>query len=87
MHQGRPVIASDAVGAVAGRLVRDGENGLVVRAGDAAELAAAIERLLGEDALRERLGHAAREAVRPYTYDAMIEGFERALCAARGTPA
>jgi glycosyltransferase involved in cell wall biosynthesis len=87
MHQGRPVIASDAVGAVAGRLVRDGENGLVVRAGDAAELAAAIERLLGEDALRERLGHAAREAVRPYTYDAMIEGFERALSAARGTPA
>ena len=46
MHQGRPVIASDAVGAVAGGLVRDGESGLVVPAGDAAALAAAIERLL-----------------------------------------
>ena len=33
MHQGTPVIASDAVGAAAGGLVRDGRNGLVVAAG------------------------------------------------------
>ena len=32
MHQGTPVIATDAVGAAAGGLVRDGRNGLVVRA-------------------------------------------------------
>ena len=30
MHQGRPMIASAAVGAVAGGLVHDGQNGLVV---------------------------------------------------------
>ena len=34
MHQGRPVIASDSVGAAAGGLVRDGETGIVVRSGD-----------------------------------------------------
>jgi glycosyltransferase involved in cell wall biosynthesis len=34
MHQGRPVIATDAVGAAAGGLVRDGETGLVVPSGD-----------------------------------------------------
>jgi glycosyltransferase involved in cell wall biosynthesis len=85
MHQGRPVIASDSVGAVAGGLVIDGETGLVVPAGDAPALAAAIERLLPDPDLRGRLGAAAREAVRPYTYDAMAEAFERALAVAERT--
>jgi glycosyltransferase involved in cell wall biosynthesis len=79
MHQGRPVIASDSVGAVAGGLVRDGDTGLVVRSGDAAALAEAIERLLGDEDLRRRLGVAARAAVAAYTYDAMVEAFDRAL--------
>ena len=82
MHQGRPVVASDSVGAVAGGLVRDEQTGLVVPSGDAEALAAAIARLLGDEGLRRRLGDAAREAVRPYTYDAMAEGFDRALATA-----
>jgi glycosyltransferase involved in cell wall biosynthesis len=83
MHQGRPVLASDAVGAVAGGLVRDGETGLVVPAGDAAALAAAIERLLADGELRARLGDAGRSAVTPYTYDAMVAAFDYALASAR----
>jgi glycosyltransferase involved in cell wall biosynthesis len=82
MLQGRPVIATDAVGAAAGGLVRDGEDGLVVPAGDPVALARAIDLLLGDPALRARLGTAARAAVAPYTYEAMVEGFERALAAA-----
>jgi glycosyltransferase involved in cell wall biosynthesis len=82
MHQGRPVIASDSVGAVAGGLVLDGETGLVVPSGDAGALAAAIDRLLDDPALRGRLGAAAREAVRPYNYEAMTAAFGRALDAA-----
>jgi glycosyltransferase involved in cell wall biosynthesis len=82
MHQGRPVIASSAVGAVAGGLVRDGENGIVVKPGDAASLHGAITRLLADAPLRARLGSAAREAVAPYTYDAMAEAFSRALATA-----
>jgi glycosyltransferase involved in cell wall biosynthesis len=83
MHQGRPVVASDSVGAVAGGLVRPGENGLVARSGDAVALARAIDALLGDDGLRQRLGASAREAVALYTYDAAAAGFERALTVAR----
>ena len=39
MNQGLAVIATDAVGAAAGGLVRDGRNGLVVPAGDSRALA------------------------------------------------
>jgi glycosyltransferase involved in cell wall biosynthesis len=82
MHQGRPVIATTAVGAVAGGLVRDGQTGLVISPGDPAGLAAAIEALLADRPLRERLGAAAREAVAPYTYDAMVGAFAAALATA-----
>ena len=80
-HQGRPVIATDAVGAVAGGLVQDGRNGLVVPAGDADALAAAIDRLRDDVALRERLGAQAREDVAPYTQAAWAEGVSQALAA------
>jgi glycosyltransferase involved in cell wall biosynthesis len=82
MSQGRPVVATTAVGAVAGGLVRDGETGLVVAPGDPAALAAAVNRLLGDEPLREHLGSAARRAVAPYTYEAMADGIGRALAAA-----
>jgi glycosyltransferase involved in cell wall biosynthesis len=82
MHQGRPMVASSAVGAVAGGLVRDGVTGLVVAPGDAGALAGAIDRLLADQPLRDRLGAAARAAVAPYTYDAMADAFGRALATA-----
>jgi glycosyltransferase involved in cell wall biosynthesis len=81
-EQARPVIATTAVGAVAGGLVRDGETGLVVAPGDPAALARSIDRALGDEALRARLGAAAHAAVQPYTYEAMGDAFERALAAA-----
>src|SRR4029077_14471750 len=67
-HQGVPVIATDAVGAAAGGLVQHERTGLVVPAGDAGALAAALERLHGDQARRERLGAAGREAVRAYSH-------------------
>jgi glycosyltransferase involved in cell wall biosynthesis len=82
MSQGRPVVATSTVGAVAGGLVRDGQTGLVVPPGDPQALAAAINRLLDDAELRERLGAAARQAVAPYTYEAMADGIGRALAAA-----
>jgi glycosyltransferase involved in cell wall biosynthesis len=80
-HQGTPVIATDAVGAVAGGLVQHERNGLVVPAGDAAALAAAIRRLHDDPALRARLGEQAREDVAPYTQAAWAAGMSRALAA------
>ena len=62
MAHGRPVVA----GAVGGLLdlVVDGETGLLVEPGDVTALRAALERLLGDAALRQRLGDAARERAR-----------------------
>jgi glycosyltransferase involved in cell wall biosynthesis len=79
MHQGTPVIASDAVGAVAGGLVRDGRNGLVVPAGDAGALAARLRAVAANRELRDALGAAAREDVAPYTPAAWAQGVSAAL--------
>ena len=78
-HQGTPVIATTAVGAVAGGLVRDGRNGLVVAPGDANALAGALRRLHDDPDLRARLGARAREDVAPYTQAAWADGVSRAL--------
>jgi glycosyltransferase involved in cell wall biosynthesis len=80
--QGVPVVATDAVGAVAGGLLRDGEGGLVVPAGDARALAGALRRLHGDPALRARLSAGALAAVAPYTPAAWAAGMGRALAAA-----
>jgi glycosyltransferase involved in cell wall biosynthesis len=79
MNRGLPVIASDAVGAAAGGLVRDGDNGLVVPAGDSAALANAIRRLAADAPLRARLGETGANDVRSFSHDAWAEGFSRAL--------
>jgi glycosyltransferase involved in cell wall biosynthesis len=83
-HQGVPVIATDAVGAAAGGLVRHERTGLVVPAGDADALAAALHRLRADPGLRARLGAAGREAVAAYTPAAWADGMSRALVAAGG---
>lgn len=79
MHQGLPVIATDAVGAAAGGLVRQERNGLVVAAGDPAALAAALRRLRDDAPLRERLGAAAAADVAAYTHEAWAAGVSAAL--------
>ena len=79
MHQGTPVIASNAVGAVAGGLVRDGRNGLVAPAADPRALATRIQTLARDRGLRERLGAAAREDVQAYSETAWVAGMRRAL--------
>ncbi|GAA4556759.1 glycosyltransferase family 4 protein [Pseudonocardia xishanensis] len=54
-----------------GEVVRDGENGLIVPAGDVDGIEAALRRVVGDDALRAELASAARRdaasfAVGPY---------------------
>jgi glycosyltransferase involved in cell wall biosynthesis len=79
MNRGLAVIATDAVGAAAGGLVRDGANGLIVPAGEDQALAAAIARLAGEEQLRARMGEVGRADVLAFSHDAWAEGFSRAL--------
>ncbi|MFQ5349952.1 MAG: glycosyltransferase, partial [Thermoanaerobaculia bacterium] len=59
MACGAPVVASRAAGI--SEAIRHGENGLLVSPDDAADLARAIDRLLGAPRLAERLGGAAAE--------------------------
>ncbi len=83
MAHGRPVVAS-AVGGLPDA-VEDGVTGLLVPAGDATALRAALDRLLGDAALRSRLGSAARERAaalggRP-AVDALRDAYETARTA------
>jgi len=79
MNQGLAVIASDAVGAAAGGLVRDGVNGLVVPAGDPRALADALRRLAGDGELRRRLGSHGAQDVLAFSHEAWAQGFSNAL--------
>ncbi len=79
MHQRLPVIATTAVGAAAGGLVRHERNGLVIPAGDTAALAGALRMLREDPALRARLGAAAAQDAAALTFDAWAAGVSSAL--------
>jgi glycosyltransferase involved in cell wall biosynthesis len=69
MAVGLPVVAS-SVSSIR-ELVRDGENGLLVRERDGEDLAAALERLLTDRAMRERLARGGRRTVTEH-FDATV---------------
>jgi glycosyltransferase involved in cell wall biosynthesis len=83
---GLPLVLSDRVGA-AEDLLAPGENGYLVPSGDVAEQADALARLVGDAALRERLGRRSREIARPFGYaptaDAFVEAVRRAALSGR----
>lgn len=65
MAVGKPVIATDEAGP--GEIVTDGENGLLVRFGDAAGLAAAVLRCLEDPRRAAAMGRAARLRARRFS--------------------
>jgi glycosyltransferase involved in cell wall biosynthesis len=72
MAHARPVVATDVGGLR--DLVVDGETGLVVPPRDSDALRAALERLLGDEELRRRLGAAGRERARErFSWDMVTE--------------
>ncbi|NWG35225.1 MAG: glycosyltransferase family 4 protein [Chloroflexi bacterium] len=78
MASGKAVIAS-AMGQIMD-VLRDGENGLLVPPGDELALAAAIERLIADAPLRDRLGWQARDdAVRYHSWEQYILRLEAVL--------
>lgn len=74
---GTPVLAT-AVGGVT-EVVRDGENGLLVPAGDVDALTAAIERFLGDPELQARLRANAAPSVEPLAREHVYGRLERIL--------
>jgi colanic acid/amylovoran biosynthesis glycosyltransferase len=61
MALGTPCISTDVTGIP--EIIRDGETGLIVPQGDAPALAASLERLLADAALRVGLATAARRLI------------------------
>jgi glycosyltransferase involved in cell wall biosynthesis len=81
MAFGRPVVAT-AVGGLR-EAVEHERTGLLVPPRDPVALRAALERLLGDEALRRRLGEAARARARErFSWDAagaaLVEAYEDA---------
>lgn len=84
-NQGVPVITTDAVGAAAGGLVQDGVTGLVVPERNSAALAQALNRILDDPALRERLSTNARTTIAGWDNERMVLGFRQAIAYVTGT--
>lgn len=78
-NQGVPAIATNAVGAAMGGLVTDGETGFIVPERNAGALAEKLALILNDDALRTRLGDAARARVATWDNDTMAQGFHEAV--------
>jgi glycosyltransferase involved in cell wall biosynthesis len=77
MAYGRPVVASSVGGLV--DAVEDGVTGILVPPCDAPALGAALERLLGDSELRDRLGANARTSARErFSWAAATEATIRA---------
>jgi glycosyltransferase involved in cell wall biosynthesis len=76
MACGLPVVVSERVG-IAADLVRD--NGRIVPAGDEVALAAALDEIAGDDALRDGMGARSRQIIAPWSFAAGVEGVKAAL--------
>jgi D-inositol-3-phosphate glycosyltransferase len=71
MSSGRPVVGFASRGLQ--QTVRHGRSGLLVPPGDVAGLAAALDHVLSDDTLARRMGIAARESVRGFSWDHVVE--------------
>jgi glycosyltransferase involved in cell wall biosynthesis len=63
MACGKPVILTRTAGLWSNRLLRDGENVLLVPPGDSEAMCGAIDRIFADSLLEARLGTAGREIV------------------------
>ena len=75
---GLPLVLSDRVGA-AHDLLRDGENGALVAAGNVTGAAQALGRLAADPELRRTQGSRSRELARDWGYGPSVEGFVEAV--------
>jgi glycosyltransferase involved in cell wall biosynthesis len=82
MAAGRAIVASDLPSIR--EVLTDDVDGLLVAAGDADALAAAIRRLSGDAPLRRRLGAAARDNAAGYTWSRRAERLEGLFAQVRG---
>jgi glycosyltransferase involved in cell wall biosynthesis len=74
---GCAVVSTDCGGA--GDIIQHEQNGLLVSCGDASAMVFAIERLLGDPALRAHFRADAEHTLEEFTWPRAVDAFERAL--------
>jgi glycosyltransferase involved in cell wall biosynthesis len=83
MASGMPVVTTESSGMT--DLVEDSHDGLFVIPGDVESLTSAITRLCNDAELRQRLGHAAQEKMKRYTWAQSARRHEEVFRRALGT--
>lgn len=78
MSAGLPVIGYDCPSGPA-EIICHEENGLLVQAGDVEGLAAALDRLMDDEALRSRLGNAARAVQERFAIDRIMKQWQKII--------
>ena len=71
MAAGKPIVASD-VGGIPD-LVKDGQNGFLVKPGDVSDLSFAIKKLLDDKKMREEMGKKGRAMAKDYSVEKMVD--------------
>ena len=71
MALGKPIVASK-VGGIPD-LVKDGQNGFLVKPGDASDLSFGIKKLLDDKRMREEMGKKGRAMAQDYSVEKMVE--------------
>ena len=77
MSMGLPAVGYKSCSAV-NELIQDGVNGFLCDEGPE-DLAAKLDRLMGDRALRVRMGQAARESMKQYAPEAIWDAWEKLL--------
>ena len=79
MYCGKPVIATDAVGA-AFDMIKDGENGFIVPEKDVNALYEALKKMISDSDLEKKMGIKSKKIIEEgFRYKDMVEGFEKAV--------
>lgn len=82
MEFGKPIIVTDAVGAFPD-LVKGGINGFVVKNSDSEALYQAMKKIAENPLLAKDMGKESLKIINEYTYEKMVEGFNKAILYAK----
>ena len=77
MAAGLPAVSFDCTGPNV--IIRDGEDGFLVKQNYTERLAAKLAELMKDDALRERFGNKAREVTQRFSLETYLDAYEK-LC-------
>jgi len=79
MNCGNAIVATDAVGAAVGGLLKDGETGYVVREQNSEDLELAIEKLLLDEKLLREMQKRNKEIIKNFDEKMFVNGFQDAF--------